>query len=406
LKKINLIDILLIAFYGFLQKFKFDYKDNILENEKHTSKIKIIIISIVLIMFVLLVARYMTNKEFRDLIDIKFFGKQVTSQNLDAIELKAEDNPTYFTYDKHIGIIAKNNLSIYNNKGTVENSFSINISNPIIDTNEKFAIIAEKDGNRFYVINSTSLLFQKKIDGKINKVSINKNGYISIIASNSTYNSIVIVYNNDDTELFKTYLPSTYAIGACISDSNEYIAIGEINYNGTVIKSNVRIIDISSVKTVFEFNGPENEILTNIVYGNGNNAICSFSDSIYKVEPSVASKIYDITDENHFVNIDMKNTLAIIERESSGLFSYDYKLKLKSANSSSENIYFLNNGLPKSTYAKDEFIALNYGSQVYIINKNGTLKKSYVSNKQIKDIILGDYICGIVYKDKIEIITL
>ena len=193
---------------------------------------------------------------------------------------------------------------------------------------------------------------------------------------------------------------------ACISDSNKYVAVGEVNYNGTVIKSNVRIINVSSAETEFTFNGPENEILTNIVYGDGDKAICSFSSSIYSIEDGKADKIYDITDENHFVNIDMKNVLAIIERESSGLFSYDYKLKLKSANSSSENIYFLDKGLPKGTYADGNYIALNYGSNVYIINKNGSLKKFYISNKQIKTLILGSHICGVVYKDKIEIITL
>lgn len=373
---------------------------------KHTSKIKIAIISIILIMFVLLVARYMTNKEFRDLIDMKFFGKQVTENNLDLIEINSEDNPTYFAFDTHIGIIAKNKLSIYNAKGNIENSFSINISSPIIDTNEKFAIIAEKNGNKFYVVNSTSLLFQQKIDGKINKISINKNGYISIIASNSTYNSIIIVYDNDNNELFKTFLPSTYAIHSCISDSNNYLAVGEVNYNGTVIKSNIRIINVSSAKTYYEFSSPKNEILTNIVYGDNDVAICSFSSSIYKATPTKSEKIYDITDENPFVNIDMKNILSIIERESSGLFSYDYKLKLKSATSSGENIYFLDKGLPKKTYAEGDFIALNYGSQVSIIAKNGTLKKSYVSSQQIKDVILGSHICGIVYKDKIEIIAL
>ena len=214
-----------------------------MENKKN-SKIKITIISIILVMFVLLVARYITNKDFRDLIDIKFLGKQVSENNLDLIEINSEDNPTYFAYDAHIGIIVKNKLSIYNNKGVVENSFSINISNPIIDTNEKFAVIAEKDGNQFYVINSTSLLFQEKIDGKINKISINKNGYISIIASNSTYSSIVIVYDNDNNQLFKNFSQSSYALQACISDSNNYIAVGEVDYSGTVIKSNVKIIDI------------------------------------------------------------------------------------------------------------------------------------------------------------------
>ena len=66
----------------------------------------------------------------------------------------------------------------------------------------------------------------------------------------------------------------------------------------------------------------------------------------------------------------------------------------------------LNNGLPKKTFAKGNFIALNYGNQVSIVNKNGNLKKSYVSNQQIKDLIIGNKICGIVYKDKIEIIDL
>ena len=373
---------------------------------KKPSKVKIIIISIFIIIFVLLVAKYITDKEFRDLIDIKLLGKQVSENNLDLIEINAEDNPTYFAFDTHIGIIAKNKLSIYNNKGNVENSFSINISNPIIDTNEKFAVIAEKDGNKFYVINSTSLLFQEKIDGKINKISINQNGYISIIASNSTYNSIVIVYDNDNNELFKTFLPTTYAMCACISNSNNYIAIGEVDYSGTVIKSNVRIINIKNAKTTYEFNGPSNEILTNIVYADNDVAICSFTNAIYKIEPTTSSKICGITDENPFVNIDMKNMLSIIERESSGLFSYEYKLKLKSVSSSNENIYILNNGLPKSTVAESNFIALNYGTQVYIVNKNGSLKKSYISSQQIKDLIMGSHICGIIYKDKIEIITL
>lgn len=376
-----------------------------MENKK-SSKAKIIILSIILIIFVFILAGYITNKNFRNLIDIKVLGKQVSENNLDFIEINSEDNPTYFAFDNYIGIISKNKLSIYNNKGNVENSFSINISNPIINTNEKFAVIAEKNGSKFYVINSTSLLFQNKIDGKINKISINKNGYISIIASNSTYNAIIIVYDNDNNELFKSYSHSAYAMCSCISDSNNYLAIGEVDYTGTVIKSNVKIIDTKTAKTTYEFNSSENEILTNIVYSNDDVAICSFSNSIYKVTPYTNSKICDINDEISFSNIDMKNILSTIERESSGLFSYEYKLKLKSTNSTTENIYILNNGLPKTTKAQGNFIALNYGSQVYIVNKNGTLKKYYISTQQIKDVIIGNHICGIVYKDKIEIISL
>ena len=191
-----------------------------------------------------------------------------------------------------------------------------------------------------------------------------------------------------------------------ISNSNKYLSIGEIDYSGTVIKSNVKIIDINTTEILNEFYNPENEILTNIVFNNKDSAICSFSNSIYKIDYQNTNKIYTISNENSFVNIDMKNTLSIIDIESSGLFSYKYKLKLKSITSSTENIYFLDNGLPKKVKAQGNYIALNYGNQINIVNQNGYLKKSYISTQQIKDLILGNHICGIIYKDKIEIINL
>ena len=188
---------------------------------------------------VLLVAGYITNKDFRNYIDVKILGKQILENNLSSIEINSEDNPKYFAYDNHIGVIEKNKLSIYNSKGNVENSLAVKVSNPIIDTTNKFVAIAEKDGDKFYVVNSTSLLFQGKIDGKISKISVNEDGYVSIIASNSTYNSIVIVYDNDNNELFKCFFPSTYIMCSYISNTNNYIAIGEVDYSGTVIKSNI-----------------------------------------------------------------------------------------------------------------------------------------------------------------------
>lgn len=360
--------------------------------QNHSSKVRIAVISLILICLVFLIARYITNHEFRNFIDINIFNKQVSSESLKYIEINSDDNPTAFAYDNYIGVLSKNKIYIYNNKGNLENDMTVNISNPVIDTNGKYAVISEKNGSRFYVINSTSLLLQEKIDGKINKISINQKGYVSIIASNSTYNSIVIIFDNDGNELFKTYFRSTYAMCAEISDSNNYLAIGEIDYSGTVIKSFVRIMDTKTAKLIYKFSAPDNEILTNIVYDNKDIATCTFSNSIYQVSNTSGSKIYSITDDNPFVNIEMENILAIIERQSSGLFSYEYQLKLKALNSNNENLYILNNGLPKSTVAAGKYIALNYGSKIDIVSQNGTLKKSYISNQQIKDVIIGSHI--------------
>jgi len=396
LKKNNLIDILI---YEILTR-----RIN-LENQKKHKK-SFIFFSIILAIFVIITAGYVTNAKFRNLIDSKIFNKNITSSSLNYIEINSDDNPISFAYDNYIGILSKNILSIYNNKGNLENDLKINITTPLINCNKKYVLIAEKNGNKFYVINSSSILWQGNVDGKIEKVNINQNGYVCITVSNSTYNSIVIVFDNDGDELFKTFLDSTYAMHSVISNNNEYLAIGEIDYTGTVIKSNIRITSMSDAKTIYTFTAPENEVLTNISYIDKNIAICAFSKSIYKVSTSNSSKIYDISDNIAFANINMENVLGIVERQSSGLFSYEYQLKLKNFNSNNENLYILNNALPKKTVSRGKFIALNYGSNVDIVNQNGSLKKSYTSNQQIKDIILGEHIAGIVYKDKIEVISL
>ena len=51
-------------------------------------------------------------------------------------------------------------------------------------------------------------------------------------------------------------------------------------------------------------------------------------------------------------------------------------------------------------------IALNLGNEVQIINTSGWLLKKYISSKQIKGIVVGDTIVGIIYKNRIEIISL
>ena len=71
-----------------------------------------------------------------------------------------------------------------------------------------------------------------------------------------------------------------------------------------------------------------------------------------------------------------------------------------------ENLYILNSDLPKTINVSGNIMALNLGNEVQIINSNGWLLKKYISGKQISNVVVGDTIVGIVYKNKIEIINL
>ena len=73
-------------------------------------------------------------------------------------------------------------------------------------------------------------------------------------------------------------------------------------------------------------------------------------------------------------------------------------------NSNNENLYILNKNLPSQLKTSEKLIALNYGNEVDIVNSNGTLKKNYIATQQIKDVVIGNGIAGIIYKDKIDVI--
>ena len=67
--------------------------------------------------------------------------------------------------------------------------------------------------------------------------------------------------------------------------------------------------------------------------------------------------------------------------------------------------YTIENGI-KDLYSSSEKIAINTGSEIHFIGINGWLIKIYNSSSEINNVVLADYIAGIVYKNRIELISL
>lgn len=61
--------------------------------------------------------------------------------------------------------------------------------------------------------------------------------------------------------------------------------------------------------------------------------------------------------------------------------------------------------MPKSIICYGNNIGINFGNEIQLVRANGWLIKKYTSEKEIKSLVLGSKIAGIVYKDKIEIIN-
>ena len=380
---------------------------------KLNKKKLIIFISVCSFLFILLIMSiiYAFNSSFREFIDIYIFRKEINSNNLATIEISSDEDYFYHAYDKYIAVLNKNILYTYNNSAELAKENDVNVTSPIFASNNKFLAIGESGGNNLYFISGTNIAWQKNVDGNISKIKINKNGYVSVIVSGTSYKSVIILIDQKGNELFKTYLSSNIAIDTDISNDNKYLSIAEIDYSGSIIKSMVKNISIEKAKTdptnsvIYNYELPEKTLLTNIKYQDKNKLICMCNNGIYSLNISDFSneKILEINNYE-FIDINLKNHLIYTTNNASGFSNTTYVNIFNTNNSSISNYKF--DGSIKSLNTYNEKIGINTGSEVHFIGLNGWLIKKYDSYNQINNIILGDTVAGIIYKNKIEIIEI
>lgn len=381
---------------------------------KINKKKMIIFISILTILFILLITSiiYCFNSSFRRFIDIYIFRKEINSNNLSTIEISSDEDQYFYAYDKYIAILNKKVLYTYNSSGQSVAENDVNISSPIFDNKNKFLVIAENNGNNIYLISGTNVVWQNTVDGNISKVSVNRNGYVSVIISGTSYKSIIVSFDSKGNELFKTYISNNIAIATDISNDNKYLSIAEIDYSGSIIKSMVKNISIEKAKSdptnsvVYTYSLNDNELLTNIKYQDKSNLICTSNSNIYllNIVDSTDTNIIAIDNNYEFVDINLKNHLIYTFNENRNFSNISY-INIFNPQNSNLNTYEFKGSI-KSIYLNDQKIAINTGSEIHFLGLNGWLIKKYDSYGEINNIILGDSIAGIIYKDKINIIEI
>lgn len=388
-------------------KFRKDRKFN-------KKKLALLIVIIVLIILVITSAViYNSNKNFRDFMDKHIFRKDVTEENVPIIEIDYNSNTNIFTYGKYICVLAENTLNEYSSSGKKEKEVKIEINNPIYDVNGKYLVIAENNSQKIYLISDDHVIWEKNIDGNLNKVTVNKNGYVCAIVTGTTYKSVIITFDEKGNELFKSYLSNTIAVDAYVSPDNSEFAYAEVNNSGTVIQSNIKVISIKDVKeknteAKYTYNAPQDSLILRIKYQDKNQLICMYDDGIHKFESGVDVELVKLNEDNPkitFADIELDGHIFRTYEKSTGIFSADTVVEIQNTSNGKENVYTIEE-VAKAVSSYNNVIAINLGDEVYFVDTNAWLIKRYTSSQVIEKIILGDGVAGIIYRDKIEIVNL
>lgn len=372
------------------------------------------VILLIVFIFVLILIAIFSFLYFRvaavsSFFDTYLFRKNVVENDLPYI---ATESPYVYAFNNNVLEQSENTLTFYHKNGSKETSLDIKIVNPIVHTNGNYFIIAENKGQKIYLISNKNIVWEKDIDGNISNVYVNKNGYVAIAISGTTYKTIVNLYSPDGSEMFKSYSANTNIVDIAISPDNKYLALAETNLSGAIIESSVKILDINNVVSkkgediYYKSETPSNDLIINIDYTKNNTLSCLYDSHMDTITNTTLQEISNM-DTTNIIFADINNRIIQIEKKSEGLFSSSYELQIINTDIEPfEKKYYSLDKEPKAIKVFKNVIAINLGKEALFLNNNTWLLKQYTSSQEIQDISISNDLAVILYKHKAEIISL
>lgn len=371
--------------------------------------VKILVILIIIGLIITGIVLYRENREVQNFFDENIFRKTVEEGSLSYIGISNDSNTHICTFNNHIGILSNNIFTVYNTYANQEYTLTLTITTPIFASNGDYLAIAEKNGKKVYLISNKNIVWQADVEGKIEKVTVNKHGYVAVSETQTSHKTVVITYTPTGKELCKTYLSTTYAVDMEISNDNKNLAIAETNLSGIQIKTGIRIISLDKVEqdaenaTIYKQDIGTDCLITSIHYDKHNDLICMLDSRIIKIQDNEIKQITEFEDNTIFADIELENQIVQVINE--GQEEIQIRIKTDNTTNGKSREYIINS-IPKEIDTRKDIIAVNTGSEAYFITSTGFLMAKYEAKQEIKEIVIGNNFAGIIYKNKIDIIRL
>lgn len=367
----------------------------------------IVAISILLITIFTLIILYFSVKGFREFVDINIFNKEVHQDLVNTIELEDESS-NVIAFNNCVGVLSKNQFKIYNGSGNLDKTLDLEVTNPLYCASNRYLAIGEKLGKKIYVIEDKKIAWNTDIEGEISQVHINKNGYVALVISGTSYKTVVTVFDNNGKQLFSKYISSTRIADVCISNDNRFLALAEVDTSGSSIQSNIKVISVVDPKNTEEkvYKGETNSLIVNIKFQDNNRLVCMYDNSISIINNEKTDVLADFNNQKpSYMSIELNNSVVSLKEQSSGLFTADTNVSIIDTNSGSTKEYKVND-VTKELYTYENVIALNLGSAIEFINTDGWLIKRYIAKQEITNAVISNSLAAIIYRDKVEIVDL
>lgn len=211
-------------------------------NESEFINLKPVIFSIFII-FVIIVLYILF--EYGPILGISLNNDDNISET--KIDVISTEGDFYSEYNNELLVYSNQEISTYNKNGKKTWKYTLDqMFTPKIYIKGSYMVVANNNSGNIYLFENKKEILNKKVDGKINNIYINDNGYLAIEYASNGYRKIIGIYDKNGKNTYNTYLENDTIADIKLLDDASKILVTKINSNS--FKSGVEVLLVDSTK--------------------------------------------------------------------------------------------------------------------------------------------------------------
>ncbi|MDK2801327.1 MAG: hypothetical protein PWQ70_2946 [Clostridiales bacterium] len=293
-------------------------------------------------------------------------------------------------YKNNILLCSRDGIKAIDKKGAEEWSIPLTFNKPLIQTTNKYILVANQGGREINVVTNYSIVSNVTTEEPIIMAKINDSGYFAVVTKEKGYKGKVTVFNPKGHELYRWHSVENSIIDIDISYDGKRIAVATVDTSKGKVSGGLVFFNLTEEKP---YAGIliEDTLISNIKFYKDNSLVAIGDNQVISFSPQGVQKwnIDYAGRELQTFNIDSDEiiVLALSQKKGGNFLNNDSIVEILSRNGQKQGTYKAS-GEIKFLDVEDDLIALNKKRDVCIINPKGIEIAKATASKDIKDIDL------------------
>lgn len=229
-----------------------DTKNN--QSNAQPKKPKFLVRVLLFLLAVLVVLGAVAVVVFRDRLSLDNFKRWLHYRSLvlndsgqaDSFPHDGSLDDTFAVLDGDLLVCSSTSISLYSGSGTQYVDLSVDMDNPVVDTNGSLAVIYDAGGSSLYVLGQREVIWSATDLTSILSAHLNQNGQLTVVSQTSGYKGSVTVYSTDYEPMMSVNLSSAYVMDAALSDDGQTLSILNVGQTDGVFNSTLSLYTLNT----------------------------------------------------------------------------------------------------------------------------------------------------------------